>query len=511
MNTALTCLLRHRPDQCNCITLNDEQWETYDAERVRCLRLGIPPPPFPGGEDRREYAPPPNPAYAQQPQVTFNTASMNIPLYSNGQWHAPAGPTMPMAPAPVYTQPTLQQYQPQQQQTQWFPAPAPPPNKKTQRRKHQRAKKAEAEKAAVTSSASVNKPGTLYLGLQLLLCFLILLLQTVGNPVRGTCGIPGNSEMHAYNGNMMPSSSSSATELEYVEHRGLKHVKLPQYKDGTNAIEWLKAFIFETEAAELTNKETRRALVSCLKCDKGRLFLMDPALAAEYAKADDNDINLGVIYNRFAELATGMSYTQAMQEELRQLTWDQSESLELFVYKCISLGGKTGITLDTEGKRLDLVKSKLPIDLVVALGKVVPALDTCAKVIGWVQLYYKPTFATNAIAKPDPIVVNLQLELKEVTDKLQSLQTTMDSQQQDGCGRGRGRGRGRGAGGKDKADGKQDGGGKPKLKWGEDGTCTSCGDPDHDKKGCPIWLNAVPCGLCNKLGHTGFVCRSSKK
>ena len=66
-------------------------------------------------------------------------------------------------------------------------------------------------------------------------------LKVTGKPPRGTCGQPSNKSQHAYNGNMMRSTSSTSEDSESIKISG-SIGRLPIYKEGADLHSWWEQF-----------------------------------------------------------------------------------------------------------------------------------------------------------------------------------------------------------------------------------------------------------------------------
>lgn len=120
----------------------------------------------------------------------------------------------------------------------------------------------------VVDLTNSNKSLLLYISLVIVMLWSMMLtmVQAVGNPVRGTCRIPENSEMHAYNGNMFSpsSSSSSATEVEYFFAKGVKNASLPKLKDDTDPVTWIMCLKHTVSTHGLNKEQTALAFCMCM-------------------------------------------------------------------------------------------------------------------------------------------------------------------------------------------------------------------------------------------------------
>jgi hypothetical protein len=357
--------------------------------------------------------------------------------------------------------------------------------------------------------------------------------------------------MHAYNGNMKPSSSSSGTEIEYFNNRSQENLKVPCFKDNTDPGEWIRAFKHEVTIAGCSAPKIAAAFASAMKGNQTRLLLLDPVIAAEVVKEDAVP---AVLYNRILKLMTNVTYERFCKEELKQLKWDMTISITIFHLKLLSLLKEAGKDIANGAMVKKALLKALPIALRQAIEEQA-TLDDTNKIITWIKVYGNNIAPINAVAMPvpDPRVTLLEDELKQVQEELQKLRMGHPVNSVDG-GKGksfRGGRKGRSRGNyqshrptplapaqtpavdpnalltfmlmqgmqtqapqmqqqqpQQTAKQKQGQPQQKQLKWGAPGTCTSCGDPSHNNKQCPVWLNKVLCAACGRPSHTTLMCYS---
>ena len=439
---------------------------------------------------------------------------------------------------------------------------APKQSSRNKRRTANRAKKAEAKRKEelekivreamakqleelkkkqsdpVVDLTNSNKSSLLYISLVIVMLWSMMLtmVQAVGNPVRGTCGIPGNSEMHAYNGNMFSpsSSSSSATEVEYFFAKGVKNASLPKLKDDTDPVTWIRCFKHTVSTHGLTKEQTALAFRMCMTTPTTQLYLSQPIISAEIVK-DNAHMDVNAIYSAFLKAAGVGDYKRICKAEFNELKWDGS-NIRLFELRFLTALADAGLGGASDGGKLELFLEKLPINLSTAIANVT-SIDNTAKAVDWIVSYGHTLTPVNAVTTGPTVqeVAALQQEIEDLKammaqasinataptgrgnggkkynkgkGKQQSQEPTQvvvhihglqgQGGQQQQAQRGRGRGRGRGNGGA----ANQQNQGQQQQQTG----CYSCGSPDHMYKDCKVWKQRIICNNCNKPGHLAKVC-----
>lgn len=303
----------------------------------------------------------------------------------------------------------------------------------------------------------------------------LLMLETVGKPMRGTCGVPDNNEMHAYNGNMFngaaqSSSSLSQTEdeMEYMTVKSDVFIggKLPRMKENTDPVKWLRAFRWTVIEASVTKPaNVVAAFRACMGVGKPQRLMRDPEmkarldsiatlgkkLSADFKSIEDNgaentaemhktraDLETPGMFNHFLWIFCGKTYKGVCQQELQQLTYN-GENLTDFKLTFVDLCTNIGVADPDD--RLDDYIAKFPDNWQEAVRRA--KRDTVDRVTEWFQLYGGTLgTAINAIS-----VSQHEKEIEELRNQVQNLTTTLNTavnamQYNNGGGYNRGRGRG---------------------------------------------------------------------